>query len=91
MHIHDVDEDNLRMISSYLHDRVSDAIPLLSTPFSIKKKSYSRKHGDSATRHSPDQIDGQPSIKSSPTILVSYTQKRIDNPAFLTAFDQGTP
>lgn len=38
MHIHDVDEDNLRMISSYLHDRVSDAIPLLSTPFRSKKK-----------------------------------------------------
>lgn len=37
MHIHDVDEDNLRMISSYLHDRVSDAIPLLSTPFRSKK------------------------------------------------------
>lgn len=36
MHIHNVGEDNLRMISSYLHDRVSDGIRLL--PFFGQKK-----------------------------------------------------
>lgn len=87
MHIHNVGEDNLRMISSYLHDRVSDGIRLLPF-FGQKQKSHSRKHCDSATGHSPDQIDRQPSIKSSPTILVLYTQKSIDNPAFLTELDQ---
>lgn len=81
--LHDVCEDNLRMISSYLHARVSDLWPSFG-----QKELYSRKHCDSATGHSPDQIDRQPSIKSSPTILVFYTYKSINNPSFLAKLEQ---
>lgn len=45
----------------------------------------SRQHGDSTIRYSPNQINRQPSIKPSPSILPLDLDSSIHNPTFPTS------